>query len=272
MVTNYDIKKINAILQDFYNATGINIDLLKEDFSPPGTNKRPPNNYCGAIHSTEKGKLSCLKSDRLLLEKCKKSKKPEMHICHAGLIDIAVPLIHDDFIIGYIILGQMKQETDFSKIADRISHLPTTTAKMEIYYSQLSYFDVEKINSIINIASMLAKHILLENMLNPRHVANLERAKTFIEENLEKPFTIKDLCDNINISKSVLYKTFHSHFGCTVNDYVKIKRIEQSMKLLKETDLSIEEISQRVGFSSTSYYSRIFKGITGISPLRFRKH
>lgn len=64
---------------------------------------------------------------------------------------------------------------------------------------------------------------------------------------------------------------FHTHFRCTVNQYVNKKRIAWSEQLLLSTDLSVEEISLTVGFSSASYYSKLFKNEKGISPLKFRQ-
>ena len=80
-----------------------------------------------------------------------------------------------------------------------------------------------------------------------------------------------DICRSTNLSKTVLYDAFHQKFRCTVSSYINAKRVERSMELLDKTDLSIEEISQRTGFSSASYYSKIFKKQTGKSPLQYRK-
>ena len=114
MIIDYDISKINTALQDFYNATGINMDLLKADFSYVTFNHRGNECYCQSIQNTETGKKACFLSDACLLEKCKKSRKPEMHVCHAGLVDIAVPILYEDTIIGYILFGQLKADTDFT--------------------------------------------------------------------------------------------------------------------------------------------------------------
>ena len=272
MILNYDVEKLNSVLQDFYNATGINITLIQADFSVAELPERTHNDYCRAVIDTKNGAHCCLKSDRALLEKCKKSKKPETHLCHAGLIDVAVPLLVGDQIAAYIILGQMKKESDFSKIAQKLSHLKLNQKDMALYYEKLPSFDDEKISSVVNLASILASHILLKDLLNPQLVANVEKATAFIDANIEKNLSINQICKSINISKSVLYKTFHDYFGCTVSDYIKQKRIEKSTKLLKKTDLSIEEISIQVGFSSASYFSIIFKKQKGISPIKYRKN
>ena len=271
MIIDYDIKKIDKALSDFYNAVGIRIDLLKDDFSPISSNQHEICDYCLAIQSCPCGKDICIWSDTNLLEKCKSSKKTQVHICHAGLVDIATPVLYDDVIIGYIIFGQIKTDTDFSTLKDYIGGLGLDTDKMEECYSNLLLFKPNKIESITNIASMLVKHILLENMLKPAANDGIRIVIDYIDKNLERDMSIKEISSSTNVSKSVLYKQFHDKFNCTVSEYIKRKRIEKSIKLIEKGGLSIEEISQSVGFSSASYFSKTFKAHMGNSPLQYKK-
>ena len=144
--------------------------------------------------------------------------------------------------------------------------------QMEKFYGDIPLFDEDKIQSVSNIASMLAKYILLENMLKPDFDECVERAVAFIEENLGEDISIRLITENINVSKSVLYKKFDSVFGTTVSEYINIKRIEKAEELLKTTDLSMEEISQAAGFSSAPYFGKVFKRLKGTTPLKYKKH
>ncbi len=272
MNINYDMNKINSAIHDIYSAVGIRINLLKDDFSPVNYDQQEVSRYCTSIHNCKDGKRLCSFSDTQLLEKCRKSRKTESTICHAGLINIAVPILYDDEIIGYIILGQMKTDTDFSVLTKYIRKLGLDERKMEEYYAELAFFDSDKIQSISNIAAMLVKHILIENMLKPDTGDVIHLAMDFIDKNLATDLSIKRISNSINVSKSVLYKKFHEKFGCTVSDYIKRKRIDKSVKLLEKGNLSIEEVSQAVGFSSASYYSKTFKSYMGESPLRYKKN
>lgn len=272
MVISYDIDKINAALEDFYKATDINMNLLKADFSfVGGRSHRENNRYCEAIQNTPKGKKECRFSDIRLLKKCRETKKPQMHICPAGLIDAAAPIFYNDVIIGYIIFGEMKADIPFSDYKEYLSSLGLDTEEMEKNYNAIFAFNSKKIQSVSNIASMLAKHLLLENMLKPDFDENMQKAVAFINENLCDDLSIRNISKNINVSKSVLYKRFHACFNCTVSEYINTRRVEKSIELLMRTDLSIEEISQKVGFASASYYSKIFKKEKGISPLNYKK-
>ena len=94
---------------------------------------------------------------------------------------------------------------------------------------------------------------------------------TFIEFNLEKQFTIDNLCRWYNTNRTTLMTEFKHITGKTINEFVIDKRISVSKKILEFTNISIEELSEKCGFSSQSYFTRTFKKKTGLSPTQYRK-
>lgn len=271
MIINYNIEKINAALEDFYKATNININLLKDDFSFVGGRSLCKNSrYCLCVQNMSAGKEACHHSDVELLEKCRETKKPQIHICHAGLIDAVAPILYNDVIIGYIIFGEMRSNTDFSEIKNHLSSLGLHSAEMKKYYYEIPLFDSDRIKSVSNIIIMLIKYLLLENMLKPNFDDRIQRVITYINENLTEKLTIQEISKNANISKTILYKRFHDAFNCTISEYINEKRIERSCEFLIKTNLSVEDIAHKAGFSSTSYYVKIFKRLKGITPLKYR--
>ena len=271
MNIRYDKDKLSNALTDFNNATKINCRILGTDYQSLVPETYINNRYCASIQENNEGHCLCIQSDETLLEKCCQTKTMQMHICHAGLMDVVVPILYNDEIIAYLILGQMKTETDFSKIFPQISKFDLSMSEMQKNYQQLEFYNSKKVQSVANIASMLAKYIMTENIINPYLNPIIEKAKTYISANLEKRLNVQDISEHINVSKSVIYKIFHDQFGCTVSEYVNSKRIEKAIDLLKYTDLSIEEISVKTGFSSSSYFTRVFTAQTGTSPLKFKK-
>ena len=271
MIINYDIPKINRCLEDFYNATGINMDLLKEDFSFVGNKSHwEKKRYCTAIQGTCEGKKACLCSDAALLQKTKETKKVEQQLCHAGLLDISIPILYDDVIIGYIIFGQLRTDMDFSFLRDYLVSLGLPEEEMKTYYAEIARVDGDVIQSICNIAELLVKHILLENMLKPGYDDAMQRALRYIGENLSSELSVQAISKNAHLSKSALYRRFQNTFHCTLSEYVNERRIEKAAEFLAGSDLSIEEISRVVGFSSGSYFSKTFKKKKGLSPIQYR--
>ena len=72
-------------------------------------------------------------------------------------------------------------------------------------------------------------------------------------------------------SPSYLGKLFKKEMDCGILDYINEVRIQNAKTMLKETSLSIQEVSGKAGFSSSTAFIRIFKKLTGITPGEYRK-
>ena len=271
MLVDYDREKLDRVLVDFSNATGININFVSADMAHAVFHEVRHNPYCRAVQSSPWGAQRCMRSDVELMMKCARSGHPEMHVCHAGLVDVAVPITHMNMLLGYIILGQMKTRSEFSSASREQQEVLWASAELKKYYDELPLYEEEKIHSVANIALMLTKHILIENMLILRVDEKLERVIGYIDQNLGCRLSVQQISEETNISKTGLYKLFRANLNCTLNDYITAKRVESAVKLLLSTDMSMEEISAYVGFSNAAYFAKMFKKHNKISPLKFRK-
>ena len=89
---------------------------------------------------------------------------------------------------------------------------------------------------------------------------------TLMENNLEEPISLDELSSFINISRRQLERIFQKHFTCTPSRYYLRLRLERAKQLLKQTSLSIIEISTACGFVSTPHFSKCYKEYMGIPP------
>ena len=88
---------------------------------------------------------------------------------------------------------------------------------------------------------------------------------------LEEQFTIEWLSREYSTNRTTLMADFKRVTGKTINEFVLDKRIDLSKQILAFTNISIEELALKCGFSSQSYFTRAFKKKTGLSPMQFRK-
>ena len=271
MVLDYDLDKLNTVLNNFHLVTGINISLYDENFNIVHTNGYLPPDYCRVIQSQYSNERPCKVSDLNLLKRCLEEKKLVMHICHAGLLDIAVPILYEESILGYLIFGQIRTDMEFSEIKEKIFHLHLNMEKMEEYYEKLRYIDHEKIYAIASIAEILTRHVMQENMMKPLLYSEIEPAVAFIHTNLCRNISIREICAHTHLSTSALYRQFRKHFGCTVSSYINSRRIEKAVEFLERTQFTIDSISEQLGFSDATYFTRIFKQEMGIPPTQYRK-
>lgn len=271
VLINYDVERINSILCDFYNATGTRLDLYSNSFEPISTGQLGMCDFCKYVQKDSDCKKICSSFDNMLMHKCSESMRPERDICPFGLMNVVAPIIYNGESLGYFFFGQMKTISHFSEPESIFMKYSLDKASLKMHYTSLPLFELELIKSISNLAEIVLKHLLTENLLKFDYDETLQKALLYIDANIDKNLSIKAISKGINVSKSALYSKFHTLLNCTIGDYVNRKRIERSTHLLTETNMSIEEVSQKTGFSSASYYTKIFKQHMGITPLKYKK-
>ncbi|MEE1186915.1 MAG: AraC family transcriptional regulator [Acutalibacteraceae bacterium] len=99
----------------------------------------------------------------------------------------------------------------------------------------------------------------------------IEKAVEFIEEHFTQQFTIEQLAKLSNMSVSHFHECFKSQVGCSAITYKHNMCVRKAQILLTKSDLSIEEISETLGFNSSVYFREVFKKTTGKSPSEYRK-
>lgn len=95
--------------------------------------------------------------------------------------------------------------------------------------------------------------------------------KRYIDLHFKESLSLGQLANKAHMDKYYLAHTFKQEYGVSPINYMITRRIVESKYLLAETDLSLAQISQRLGFSSPSYFSQAFRKNQGISPIDYRK-
>ena len=266
----FDAVRLEAALRDFYFATGAPIDLLKADVTSTNVQLCGMKKFCDEIRFTREGRTRCESDNRYLVEICNKTHDACVQICHAGLVHAMVPVMFEDEIVAYLAIGRFKVKNEFPR-DNPISDLPLDYSEMKDAYNDLRENDENWLDSVMSMAKMFAVYLVTSKIIKVVKNDNLERVRTYIEENLSGELTIEGISKATNISKSVLYRNFSLHHGMTVSEYINLKRTEEAIGLLIRTDLSIDEIARKVGFSSATYFVSVFKRLKGSTPLQFRK-
>jgi AraC-like DNA-binding protein len=92
-----------------------------------------------------------------------------------------------------------------------------------------------------------------------------------VESNLSnEELTVEAICKQMGMSRVQLYRKVKALMNSNVNDYILNTRLQKAKYLLKNEPFSIGEIASRTGFSSSAYFSSVFKTKTGLSPKEYR--
>ncbi len=108
----------------------------------------------------------------------------------------------------------------------------------------------------------------------PRRSGNAYTTQTiaYIKENYREELTLSDLASRCAVTPEHLSRVFKRDTGFGISEYISIIRLQQAQIFLRsEPQLSIAEIAEKCGFSDSNYFSKRFREMYGISPLKFRK-
>jgi AraC-like DNA-binding protein len=91
-----------------------------------------------------------------------------------------------------------------------------------------------------------------------------------IETNIDDPsFTVKELCEAMNVSHASLYRKVKSLTDQTVIEFVRGIRIKRAAQLFRNKGISISEVAYSTGFNSRSYFSQVFQEMYGLTPKQY---
>lgn len=93
----------------------------------------------------------------------------------------------------------------------------------------------------------------------------------YINQNFNRIISLDDLTHFAHVSKTTLIDIFKEMYGATPIKYINNLRMKKAKELLANSDMSISEISELVGFQSIHYFSRNFKEREGCAPLVYRR-
>lgn len=105
---------------------------------------------------------------------------------------------------------------------------------------------------------------------NPKFSEPIQRCCNYIEMNLNRNIHAQELADMVGYSVTYFTRRFREETGFGISDYVKAARIERAKILLETSDSSVQEISDRLGFTTRNYFTRCFREVTGKTPMEYR--
>lgn len=122
---------------------------------------------------------------------------------------------------------------------------------------------------VLSLCDKLNDSVKQKNYDTNSHLAR--KAKVYIDENYwDKNLSLEQVSDHVGLSKAYFCSLFHRVEGVTFKSYLMDVRIQHAKRMLISTDKKIYEISCEVGCADSAYFNRLFKRVTGFTPLQYR--
>lgn len=186
-------------------------------------------------------------------------------------------------ILGYVFFSS---GGDFSVIKTRVTELIVLLSRsaltvgaqeQDVFYLNRRYLDeLSRIDNLDRLTDWLSGILSRFNeftftLSDVKHTDTLYKVIGFIKKNYMNRITIEDIAAHVHFSPSYLSRIFKAEFNISLNAYLNQVRIGKSKALLLTDDIPLSQIPMLVGYEDQSYFSKVFKKLTGITPGRFRQ-
>ncbi len=197
-----------------------------------------------------------------------------------GNIKDAKGVLND--LLGYVLFSEGNKLESIKTRAIELSSLLSRTAieggaatdstlKMNIDFLK----SIEQIKDLDELCYRLQKIVeefteVMFHYVPSKNNEVIKSAIRYITKNFNKPITLEEVAINVHLSPSYFSSLFKKSTGSSFKEYLNMIRVEESKRLLSNTDYSIIDISVATGFESQSYFTKVFRKYTNQTPKQFR--
>lgn len=212
------------------------------------------------------------------------------------------PMQKEKQLVDAIMCGKVESaKNSYSEIINETVHYPYTVINFVISHLSFTIYNavsiVQKNNSLLidsdfNTATLLLNNsetieevnskffrifeeikLILENKRSMKHENLIQSINSIIgAEYMNASLCLNSIAENLNMNPSYIGRLYRQYTLKTIPDYITEIRMEKAKELLSKTQYSILEISEKTGFTNSSYFYKTFKRENGVTPADFRKN
>lgn len=135
------------------------------------------------------------------------------------------------------------------------------------YYDYMnSYSDPDALRDAMRFMMKKAKE--LNTCQAPNN--DIEKAKSYILDNIADAITVKDVADHVGLSAEYFTKLFKKGTGQNIKEYITLMKVEAAKDMLEHSNISVGMVALELGYSNFSHFSQVFRKYENITPSEYR--
>jgi AraC-like DNA-binding protein/ligand-binding sensor protein len=267
----------------FSKATGVSLKIVAPDGQGQKLGPAPaPDSFCALVAATPQGCGACVETQGQLLRGAARKLLPQQIACHAGLTEVAVPVLVGGEHVATLLSGQVFRreptERDFLMVSKMLGEAGGEWAKKaRRAYFETPVITADRFQAVLELLQVFAQHLsdfAAQHALAPADAdpAAIASAKQFVQSHVEEPITLQQVLGHVHVSRFYFCKLFKKVTGMTLTEYVSRVRVEKAKALLTDPSRRISEVVFAAGFGSVPRFNYVFKRHVGMAPTEYRAH
>jgi AraC-like DNA-binding protein len=144
----------------------------------------------------------------------------------------------------------------------------------ELFSDMLNEY-TEKNEGYLQVIRFLLCRIIIETVREIGSRKNIssvtEEVIEIIEKNFREKLSLARISKEMHYSLPYISAIFKKETGFSFTDYLQNRRLEETCRLLRETELPVSTVAESVGYQNVKFFGKLFKRFTGLSPREYRK-
>lgn len=185
-------------------------------------------------------------------------------------------------LLGYVFFAEgnnlevvKSRALELSSLLSRAAIEGGATSDSVLKINNQFLMDLQDINTLDNLCYKLQETIdvfteCMFNYIPSKSNEITKKAIRYISKNFTRNLTLDDVANHVHLNSAYFSTLFKQSTGSSFKEYLNMVRIEESKRLLANTDYSIIDIALATGFEDQSYFSKVFKKYTGLTPKQYR--
>lgn len=267
-----DSLDVMFILKELHKISGFRISVHDTEYREIAAYPEALSPFCAFLRQSGKTEEICKEADKIAFDKVNKTGDVYIYRCKFGLWEAVSPLYHFGVLAGYLMMGQVIDQTSENRslVSGRVRPYIEDRVMLEQKIDQIPVVAMDMIESYVNIMTVCSEYITYSNKLRLPERDLAELTMKYIHRNFSQRLTIKELCVYFHCSKSTLINSFEQRYHISVNKYITKFRLEQAKTLLAKSNATICDIALRCGFADQGYFSKVFQKELGMTPSAYR--
>lgn len=266
---------LKAAAQNFHTVSGMVLVLYNEKRQILYAYPEKMCAFCAAVRQSKTLANRCIDCDHIGFDECDKTREPYIYRCFMGLTEAIAPIIENEMIIGYLMLGQVLCDGEEAALLSGIAYASQhglDAEELKKKSRSLRRASKEVIASAVEVMRMCASYLYYNRIVWKHLDFAAVQLKDYMEAHFCEPLSAESLCTQFYLSKTKLYRLSERAVGMAPSAYIRKLRLDKAKQLLKNTDLPVHRIAAEVGFDDANYFVRLFTKYEGVTPGKYRNN
>ena len=270
----YDAEELKIFMEYFFDISKICASIYDCNMNLLAGTKDNTSAFCLKMHDWEMFFGQCIASNERAFQKVLETRETYIYTCHAGLYEVVSPIIANDVIVGFLMIGQFlpanEEERWWGNLKKRDGDDEYLT-ELKATFTYLKIIPENEMRAWVEIVKACASYIAVKQYVRLWSDEKFNRIDRYVHENLAEKLTADSLSSALGFPKSAMYSIIRQNVNQSLGDYIRATRIERAKELLAHTDSSIAEIAGVIGMDDYNYFTRVFKKTVCETPREYRR-